>query len=47
MINLFKNNLNENPSPYLQQHKSNPVYWQVWSKEIIGLAKKKFYPNFT
>ena len=44
MINLFKNNLNENPSPYLQQHKSNPVYWQVWSKEIIGLAKKNSTP---
>ena len=25
MINLFKNNLNENPSPYFQQQKSNPV----------------------
>jgi uncharacterized protein YyaL (SSP411 family) len=36
----MKNNLDKDPSPYLQQHKNNPVNWQVWSKEILDLAKK-------
>ena len=26
---------------YLQQHKKNPVNWQVWSKEAFGIAKEK------
>ena len=42
MINNNKNNLINDPSPYLQQHKNNPVHWQIWSLDIIKLAKKKF-----
>ena len=38
MIDIDKNNLFNDPSPYLQ-HK-NPVHWQIWSSEIIELAKK-------
>ena len=41
MIKVNKNNLFEDLSPYLQQHKKNPVNWQVWSKEILEHAKKK------
>jgi len=44
MLDINKNNLSEDPSPYLQQHKSNPVHWQVWSKEILNLAKKSSKP---
>jgi len=40
MIKINKNNLFEDLSPYLQQHKKNPVNWQVWSKEILEHAKK-------
>ena len=29
MIQFNKNNLSEDPSPYLKQHKNNPVNWQV------------------
>jgi len=32
MIDFNKNNLINDPSPYLRQHKNNPVHWQIWSK---------------
>ena len=44
MININKNNLFNDPSPYLQQHKKNPVHWQVWSADTIELAKKNSKP---
>jgi len=44
MINIDKNNLINDPSPYLQQHKDNPVNWQIWSPEIIKIAKNKSKP---
>ncbi len=44
MIDIKKNNLLENPSPYLQQHRNNPVNWQVWSNETLELAKKNSKP---
>ena len=34
-----KNNLPSDLSPYLQQHKDNPVHWQTWSKETLKFAK--------
>ena len=40
----MKNNLKNDPSPYLQQHKNNPVHWQTWSNEILELAKKNKKP---
>ena len=40
MIDISKNNLINDPSPYLQQHKDNPVHWQLWSSETIEFAKK-------
>jgi len=40
----MKNNLEKDPSPYLQQHKNNPVNWQVWSKEILSLARAQKKP---
>ena len=35
----MKNNLSKDPSPYLQQHKNNPVHWQTWNKESLNQAK--------
>ena len=29
-----ENTLIEDPSPYLQQHKNNPVHWQTWNKGL-------------
>ena len=44
MIDISKNNLVNDPSPYLKQHKNNPVHWQVWSLETIEFAKKNSKP---
>ena len=44
MININKNNLVKDLSPYLLQHKDNPVNWQIWSPEIIKIAKEKSKP---
>ena len=46
MLKINKNNLSEDQSPYLQQHKKNPVNWQVWSKEVLDVAKKKKFQFF-
>ena len=44
MINNYKNNLIDDPSPYLQQHKKNPVNWQTWTLSSLELAKQKSKP---
>jgi uncharacterized protein YyaL (SSP411 family) len=44
MLETNRNNLSEDLSPYLQQHKKNPVHWQVWSKEALDFARKKKFP---
>ena len=44
MFEVNKNNLSEDLSPYLQQHKKNPVNWQVWSKKVLDFAKEKKIP---
>ena len=44
MLNINKNNLSEEQSPYLLQHKNNIVNWQVWSKEVLDAAKEKKIP---
>ncbi len=41
MLQFNKNNLADSSSPYLQQHKNNPIHWQEWSKEILDYAKKE------
>ena len=40
MINFNQNNLADNLSTYLKQHKDNPVNWQIWSKATLQEAKK-------
>ena len=39
-----QNKLANDPSPYLQQHKDNPVNWQIWSKEVLETAKQNKKP---
>ena len=39
MIKIDKNVLSEDLSPYLKQHKDNPVNWQTWSKDTLEFAK--------
>ena len=40
----MRNTLDQANSPYLLQHKDNPVHWQQWSDEIITLAKEMDKP---
>ncbi len=40
MLNFKRNNLDKVSSPYLQQHKNNPIYWQEWSQEVLDYSKK-------
>ena len=44
MTQINKNNLSNDLSPYLQQHKNNPVNWQTWSKISLDFAKKNKKP---
>jgi len=34
-----RNNLDGAVSPYLRQHKDNPVHWQEWSEEALAHAR--------
>jgi uncharacterized protein YyaL (SSP411 family) len=36
---MDRNRLGEETSPYLLQHKDNPVHWQPWSEETLAAAK--------
>jgi hypothetical protein len=41
---LDQNMLSRETSPYLLQHKDNPVHWQAWNDEVLALAKKTDRP---
>ncbi|WP_341913966.1 thioredoxin domain-containing protein [Ferrovibrio terrae] len=36
---INRNNLDKAASPYLQQHRDNPVHWQVWGPEALAAAQ--------
>ncbi|WP_404423541.1 thioredoxin domain-containing protein [Thalassospira australica] len=38
-MKLAHNNLGSETSPYLLQHRDNPVHWQPWSTEVLAAAK--------
>ena len=40
------NRLANSQSPYLLQHKNNPVDWYPWSKEAFEKAEKENKPIF-
>ena len=40
----MKNVLKFENSPYLKQHKDNPVQWQTWTVENLNFAKKEKKP---
>ena len=44
MIKINENILSGYSSPYLKQHQSNPVNWQIWSKEILDFSKQNKKP---
>ncbi len=41
---MAKNRLGEETSPYLLQHKDNPVHWQAWGPETLAAAKAEDKP---
>ena len=43
-MQINKNSLSNDLSPYLQQHKDNPVHWQKWSEETLNFAKQNNKP---
>ena len=44
MININENVLSKDLSPYLKQHKDNPVNWQIWSRETLEFSKQNKKP---
>jgi uncharacterized protein YyaL (SSP411 family) len=38
---MLRNQLSKSTSPYLLQHKDNPVHWQEWSDEVLQMAKNQ------
>ena len=40
MTKINENVLTNDLSPYLKQHKDNPVNWQIWSKETLEYSKQ-------
>jgi hypothetical protein len=45
-MDLARNNLDRSSSPYLKQHRDNPVWWQEWSAEIVAAAAAQGKPLF-
>jgi uncharacterized protein YyaL (SSP411 family) len=43
-MDLNRNRLAEETSPYLLQHKDNPVHWQGWSPAVLAAAKEARKP---
>jgi len=41
-----QNNLALAPSPYLQQHRDNPVWWQDWNEAVLAEAIRLDLPLF-
>ena len=44
MTKINENVLANDLSPYLKQHKDNPVNWQIWSRETLEFSKKNKKP---
>ena len=43
-MKINKNVLSDDLSPYLKQHKDNPVFWQKWNKDTLEFARKNKRP---
>ncbi len=41
---MDRNRLGDETSPYLLQHKDNPVHWQPWGEEALAAAKAENKP---
>lgn len=45
-LDLRRNNLGEAASPYLRQHRDNPVWWQEWTEPALEAAAALGKPLF-
>ncbi len=45
-MNVKRNRLDSEKSPYLQQHKDNPVHWYAWGDEAFRAAQAEDKPVF-
>ena len=45
-VDMRRNNLDRSSSPYLRQHRDNPVWWQEWSAESLAAAREEKRPLF-
>ncbi len=43
---VMQNRLGKEKSPYLLQHKDNPVYWYAWGEEAFSAARREKKPIF-
>ncbi|HMN69845.1 MAG TPA: DUF255 domain-containing protein, partial [Bdellovibrionales bacterium] len=43
---MIKNQLGREKSPYLLQHKDNPIAWQAWGEEAFARARAEDKPIF-
>jgi uncharacterized protein len=41
---MMRNDLDRETSPYLLQHRDNPVHWQPWGAEVFELAARENKP---
>jgi uncharacterized protein len=41
---MDRNRLGDETSPYLLQHKDNPVHWQAWGEDTLATAKREDKP---
>ncbi|GAB4367817.1 MAG: thioredoxin domain-containing protein [Acidobacteriota bacterium] len=46
MTTMQRNNLDRESSPYLLQHKDNPVWWQPWGEAAFAEARRRDVPVF-
>ncbi len=43
-LDFRRNNLDRETSPYLHQHRSNPVHWQPWRVDVLAHARGENKP---
>lgn len=41
-----RNTLDQTASPYLQQHRDNPVWWHPWTEGTLARAREQQLPLF-
>ncbi|MDE0045302.1 MAG: thioredoxin domain-containing protein, partial [bacterium] len=44
VLDFRRNNLDGETSPYLHQHRDNPVHWQPWRQDVLQHAREHDRP---